>query len=132
MDLQHAENQLREYIEMIPYHTGIAHSTLSEEIETSNSTYMSWVKAGNFPLIKLLRHRFGLMILEYAILLKIKLDRRQCTVRLIDIERAWLDVKECCEIQDESLLQKSIAKVKSMLNLLTTAQPNRQQIRLAI
>ena len=85
-------------------------------------TYKTWMYNGKFPLLKIFYHPFSVEILEHMLMLAIRIIQEQEPeqepehVRLIDIKRAMLEVEECYEIKDESLMLRAVARMKSMLS----------------
>ena len=85
-----------------------------------------------FPLAKIFFHPFNIEILEYLLLLSIRIKSCQNHVRMIDVKRAFLELEEGYEISDDVLIRRSVAKVKSMLNFVSIDRQQVQQTRVAI
>ena len=97
-------------------------------------TYKTWMYNGIFPLLKIFYHPFSVEILEHMLMLAIRIiqEQEQEHVRLIDVKRAMLEVEECYEIKDESLMLRAVARMKSMLNHFSINRQQIEQTRLAI
>lgn len=132
LTIDQAQAELGNIIQTIPHRTGRAWTRYSSEANVPNSTLMTWIYKLSLPLVDVFKFRFRVELLEAALLIAIKLDRQMEYSRLIEVKRAFLEVEEWHGLRDEGLMRKAIARVKALLNTLTTEPNPEQQMRLAI
>ena len=134
MEREQAMKEIQSHLVTMDNITGMDHKNINNKMgdDIQYSTYKAWLYNGKFPLAKIFFHPFSIEILEYMLSLAIRIKRCQNHVRIIDVERAMLELKEGYEICDDVLVRRSSAKVKSLLNFVSTDREKMQQTRLSI